>query len=107
MNEEIKVQIGSNNIFADLDLPNPEEMLLKAELVFRISEAIQTQNLEEDEAAKLLQIELTQVSALIEGKLNNFSVERLFRFLNALGNDVEISVKHKPDSRTTAITTVV
>ena len=39
MNEEVKteVQVGSSNVFADLDLPNPEERLIKAELARRIS----------------------------------------------------------------------
>lgn len=28
MSDEIKVQVGSGNVFADLDLPNPEERAL-------------------------------------------------------------------------------
>jgi predicted XRE-type DNA-binding protein len=44
MNEEIKVQQSSGNIFADLDLPNPEERLIKAELARRISEIIRQNN---------------------------------------------------------------
>ncbi|MBA3921454.1 MAG: XRE family transcriptional regulator, partial [Nostocaceae cyanobacterium] len=44
--------------------------------------------------------------ALMQGKLTEFTTERLFRFLNALGCDVEIVVKTKPESRTTARVTV-
>jgi predicted XRE-type DNA-binding protein len=33
------------------------------------------------------------VSALVNGRLSGFSVERLIRFLNALGSDVEVVVK--------------
>ena len=96
MTEEIKVQASSGNVFADLDLPNPEEMLIKAELTRRISEIINQRNLTQVEAAELLGIDQPKVSALIRGKLNGFSTTRLFRFLNALGNDIEIVVKPKP-----------
>lgn len=107
MTEEIKVQASSGNVFADLDLPNPEEMLIKAELVRRISEIINQRNLTQVEAAELLGIDQPKVSALMRGKLNGFSTTRLFRFLNALGNDVEIVVKPKPVERSVARITVV
>ncbi|TVQ52884.1 MAG: XRE family transcriptional regulator, partial [Spirulina sp. DLM2.Bin59] len=45
------------------------------------------------EAAEVLGIDQPKVSALIHGKLGGFSTARLFRFLNALGRDVEIVVK--------------
>ncbi len=107
MTEEIKVQVGSANVFADLGLPNSEEMLIKAELASKIGEIIETRSLTQMDAAEILGIDQPKVSALIRGRLTGFSTERLFRFLNALGSDVEISVKPKPDSRTSAITSVI
>jgi predicted XRE-type DNA-binding protein len=59
------------------------------------------------QAAELLGIDQPKVSALINGKLSGFSTVRLFRFLNALGRDVEIVVKTKPKSRSQARTRVV
>jgi predicted XRE-type DNA-binding protein len=50
MSQKIPAQESSNNVFAD-DLPNPEEMLIKAELVCQISEIITRQNLTQVEAA--------------------------------------------------------
>lgn len=107
MTEEIKVEVSSGNVFADLGLLNPEEMLVKAELASKIGEIIETRNLTQMDAAEILGIDQPKVSALIRGKLAGFSTERLFRFLNSLGSDVEISVKPKPESRTVAITTVI
>jgi predicted XRE-type DNA-binding protein len=107
MSEEIKVQVGSGNVFADLDLPNPEERLIKAELARRISEIIRQRALTQIEAAELLEIDQPKVSALTRGRLNGFSTTRLFRFLNALGSDVEIVVKPKPESRLIATITVI
>ena len=107
MKEEIKIQVSSGNIFADLDLPNPDERLIKAELARRISNLISQRELTQVEAAELLGIDQPKVSALTRGKLNGFSTTRLFRFLNALGSDVEIVVKPKPEHRSVAKITVV
>lgn len=107
MTQEIKVEVSSGNVFADLGLPNPEEMLVKAELASKIGEIIEIRNLTQMDAAEILGIDQPKVSALIRGRLTGFSTERLFRFLNALGNDVEISVKPKPESRIAAITSVI
>ena len=82
MTEEIKVQESSGNVFADLGLPNSDEMLVKAELVSKIGEIIETRNLTQMDAAEILGIDQPKVSALIRGKLAGFSTERLFRFLN-------------------------
>lgn len=45
MGQELKVQSSSGNVFADLDLDNPEELLAKAELARKISSIIETQNI--------------------------------------------------------------
>lgn len=107
MTEEIKVQPSSGNVFADLGLPNPEDRLVKAELASKISSAIEQKKLTQIEAAELLGIDQPKVSALTRGRLSGFSTARLLRFLNALGNDIEIVVKPKPENRSEAKITVV
>lgn len=56
MSEEIKVQRGSGNVFADLGLENSDELLVKAELAYKISSIIAKLGITQVEAAKLLQI---------------------------------------------------
>lgn len=107
MTQEIKVQTSSGNLFADLDLENSDELLVKAELARKISSIINKQYINQAEAAKILGVDQPKISALINGRLSGFSTVRLFRFLNALGRDVEIVVKAKPKSRSQARTRVV
>jgi predicted XRE-type DNA-binding protein len=90
---------SSGNVFADLGLPNPEDRLAKAELARRISVIISEQRLTQLEAAAVLGIDQPKVSALVRGRIGGFSLERLLRFLNVLGRDVEIVVKPKPKGR--------
>lgn len=105
--DEIKVQSSIGNVFADLGLQNPEELLIKAELVRQISKIIASHKINQTEAAMVLGIDRPKVSALLNGKLSGFSTERLLRFLNALGNDVEIRVITKSNADFEAQTTVV
>jgi predicted XRE-type DNA-binding protein len=107
MSKEIKVQSSSGNIFADLGFANADELLIKAELVRQISNLIDAKTLTQAEAAKILGIDQPKVSALLNGKLSGFSTERLFRFLNALGSDVEIRVVPKPQRELRAQTRVI
>lgn len=105
MTQEIGVQASSGNVFADLGLENADELLVKAELAHRISSIITKQHMTQAEAAEMLGIDQSKISALVNGKLAGFSTARLFRFLNALGRDVEIVVK--PKSHAQAQTRVV
>ena len=88
----MEVQASSGNVFADLGVPNPEECLAKAKLVQRIADAIAERKLTQAQAADILGIDQPKVSALVRGKREGFSIDRLLRFLNALGRDVEIIV---------------
>jgi predicted XRE-type DNA-binding protein len=80
-------------VFADLGIPNPELALAKAELVRRIRDLIAEQRLTQARAAELLGLDQPKVSALVRGRVEGYSLDRLFRFLGALGQRVEITVR--------------
>lgn len=107
MSEEIKVQSSSGNVFADLGLANSDELLIKAELVRQISNLIDAKKLTQTEAANILGIDQSNVSTLLNGKLSGFSTDRLFKFLNALGSDVEIRIIPKLELESQAQTRVI
>jgi predicted XRE-type DNA-binding protein len=93
---------GSGNVFADLGLPHADELLARAELAAKIIQEIENRRLTQARAAAMLGIDQPKVSALKQGRLSGFSIERLVRFLLLLGHDVEISVSQKPKSRAAA-----
>ena len=99
MSQSDEVLESSGNVFADLELDEPEEMLAKAELARRIGNILKRRRLTQGQAATLLGIDQPKVSALLRGKLAGFSTDRLLRFLMALDRDVEIVIKRKPRSR--------
>jgi len=90
------VWVGSGNVFADLGLPDADEMLVKADLAHRIGRLVEENKLTQAQAAARLGIDQPKISALLHGRLKDFSTDRLIRFLNALDQDVEIVVKPRP-----------
>jgi predicted XRE-type DNA-binding protein len=86
-------EMGSGNVFKDLGIPNAEEHLVKAQLVFKIDTIMKDRGLKQAASADLLGIKQPDVSKMLRGDFKQFSVERLLRFLVALNQDVEIVVK--------------
>ena len=91
---EETVFYGSGNVFADLGFKNADEILARSELLVRIADIIKDRKLSQAAAAKVLGLKQPDVPALLRGRyLRRFSIDRLMRFLVALGHDVEIVVK--------------
>lgn len=94
-----RIEPSSGNVFADLGIPNPDLARAKAELVQRIRDVILERKLTQASAAKLLGLDQPKISALVRGRVEGYSLDRLFRILNALGQKIEISVKSQGRSR--------
>lgn len=88
-----KVIRGSGNVFTDLGVANPDEALAKAELARQIGLIIQREGLTQARVAARLGIDQPKVSALMRGRLRDFSIERLLRFIVGLGHNVQIGVR--------------
>jgi predicted XRE-type DNA-binding protein len=106
MSDELEYTVGSGNVFADLDLPDAEELKAKSDLATEIKQIIEHRRLNDAEAADVMGIDKTKVPSLVRGRLDDFSMERLYRFLNALGRDIEIVVKPTPEGRRRAVLSV-
>jgi predicted XRE-type DNA-binding protein len=83
---------SSGNVFADLELPNPEELQLKARLTHLIIDIIEGRNLTPQQAAKALGIKRAEVSKLTQGGFDDFSGGQLLYFLSRLEHRVVITV---------------
>ncbi len=97
--KRIPVTPGSGNVFADLGLPEPDEELTKAQLASHIRHIIKRRRLTQVAAARLMAVDQPKVSALLNGRLTNFSSDRLLRLLAALGQDVDITIRDTPRHR--------
>lgn len=100
-------EVSSGNVFADLGLSAPGELMAKAGLARRIAEITAQRGLTQAQAARILGTTQPKVSELFGGKLAGFSVERLIRFLNALDQDVEIRISPKARGRERATVRVL
>jgi predicted XRE-type DNA-binding protein len=71
---------------------NPEERLMRAELLYYIATEIKRRNLSEDQAAKLLGVlDPHVISLLLQAKVSNFSLEDVLQMVTRLGVDLTIS----------------
>src|SRR5262249_55790585 len=92
-------EIGGQNVFADLSVPNAEEHFVKAKLVFKIQTIRTRRGLTQAEAAATFGVKQPDVSKMVRGEFRQFSVERLLLFLVALNQDVEIVIRPHRDRR--------
>jgi len=91
--EGVEVHHGSDNVFADLGLPDAEKLKIKTGLVIEIRKAMKSRGLTQQEAAKLMGITQPKVSDMMRGDLSNLSERKLMDCLTRLGYDIEIKVR--------------
>jgi len=84
-------EYGSDNVFKDLETPVDD--IGKLFLAIEICKILKKRNLSQIQAAKTLGVDQSKVSLILTGKLHYFSYERLFKFLNKLGQDIIIKVR--------------
>lgn len=93
------VFVGGVNIFKSIGRADADEAFAKVGLAYKIHGLIEKMGLSQTEAAKLLGTDRARVSNLMRGRLKEFSIERLFHFLNKLGQDVDVMIRPKRQSR--------
>jgi len=88
----MKYTVSSGNIFQNLELPNASDRFAKVKLASMIYDLIEVKNLTLIETLQVLGINEDKLAALKNGRLQSFSLEKLFSFLVALGQNIEIIV---------------
>ena len=83
---------GSTNAYADLGLPDADEMLVKAQLASKIHEIIERRRLSQIQAARIVGMPQPKLSGLLRGQFRGISETRMLNCLTRLGRDVKIVV---------------
>jgi predicted XRE-type DNA-binding protein len=82
----------TRNVWLQLGFPDAEQHFLKAELVLRLGKAIRSLGLTQRAAALRIGATQPELSKILGGKFTEVSLERLMRFLTALGCHIEIKI---------------
>jgi predicted XRE-type DNA-binding protein len=86
------ITMDSGNIYADLGLPDADEMLIKAQIVGRIGAAMKARGLTQAAAAKLVGMPQPQVSLMLRGRFREFTIDRMVKALNAIEPSTRVQV---------------
>lgn len=98
MTTEEKITVGSGNVYADLQIKNPEEMLRKAQLVASLQDIIEKRGLSQREAAKCMGLTQSKLSLLLRGKFQGVSEAKIMDCHAKLGSEVKILVTPPPEN---------
>jgi len=89
----IELHTSSNNVFADLNVPDADTLKIKTGLMVEIMRAMRRLGLRQVEAARRMGITQPKLSALLRGDFHSISERKLMDCLNRLGYDIEIQVR--------------
>jgi predicted XRE-type DNA-binding protein len=92
--DDTSVTVGSGNVFADIGVTDPELALAKSQLASRIAFVIRARGWTQKRAAKEMGVDQPKVSAIVRGRLSNFTVDRLLHLLGRLGEAVEFRFRN-------------
>lgn len=102
-----EIEQSSGNVYADLGVPDAEEMLVKARLAAKIGEIIKHRHLTQQQAAAILGMPQSKISNMLRGNFRGISEAKMLACLNRLGRDIEIVVRKAPRSQQAGHTRVV
>ena len=80
--------LSSGNVFKDLGLPSPDERLAKAKLAYKINRLIADQRITQKDAANFLGISRSKMTALRNGRLQNFTIDHLASLFRRMNSDL-------------------
>jgi predicted XRE-type DNA-binding protein len=103
--KSVRVNRGSGNVFADLNMPNADELLAKAKLVVVLAASIEAENLTQVAIAKRLGLTQPKVSLLLQGHTEGFTLDKIMYLLRRMKKNVDITIsKASPKAKTGRVT---
>ena len=91
----MNVTRSSGNVFADIGFNkrDAEELAAKSDLITLLSRAIHEKGLTQGQAAQLCGTDQPTLSKVLRGRLESVTIDRLTRWIVALGGRVRITVE--------------
>ncbi len=105
--ENVSITHSSGNVFADLGLPDPADLLVKADLAYQIGSIIKARHWTQAKAAEKLGMTQPKLSEMLRGRFRGISQQKMVEYLNLLGQDIEIVVRKISNPRANGRTRVV
>ena len=88
----IEIERGTTNVYADLGLPDAEEMLVKAKLAAKIGEILAARGWTQQKAGQILGIPQPKLSKMLRGQFRGISEAKMLDCLTRLGRDIQIVI---------------
>jgi predicted XRE-type DNA-binding protein len=87
--ETIKAE---ENIFEALGVANPGYEKIRLDLMLTIRQWFQKSGLNQQEAAKKLNCTQPQISAVLNTKYDEFTIDRLVKMVSCIGKNIELRI---------------
>jgi predicted XRE-type DNA-binding protein len=88
----------AKSVYAELEFPDAEEMLVKAQLVMKIAQILRERRWSQQQAAQVLRMTQPKLSKMLRGQFRGISEMKMMDCLVRLGREVRIVVG--PEKRT-------
>jgi predicted XRE-type DNA-binding protein len=88
----IEITESSGNVFEDLELPEAENLKLRAQLMIEIERYIEEHRLTQAEAAKRMRTTQPRINDIVQGRIEKCTIDRLVNMLAAAGRHVSLTV---------------
>lgn len=98
MKNEIESVTSTGNVFADAELPDAEVLNAKAQLSYRIMDAIKAKGITQTEFAEMAGISQPRLSVICSTRFDEVSIEAMLKVLSKAGYDVSINLKPRLES---------
>lgn len=103
----IEIEESTGNVYADIQRPDAEAMLVKARLAAKIASIIKQRGMTQQQAADILGISQPKLSGMLRGKFRGISEAKMIECLNRLGRNVDIVIKRASPKHTMGHTQVL
>lgn len=88
--DEVAIVPSSGNVFRDLGIELTAEDTIKVEFAREVTRVISMRGYTQKQVAHILGTDQAKVSQIVRGKLTGISVERMIKYLLALGVNMDV-----------------